>query len=74
MDSILKILSEIRPDIDFNSTGSLMDDRHLDSLDIIRLVSELESEFGINIQINDIVPKNFNDLNSISSFIKGLKS
>lgn len=70
MDQVTEVLSKIRPDVDFTKSVNLIDDDHLDSLDIIRLVSELETVFNISISGNDIVPENFNTIESIQSLIE----
>lgn len=67
---ILKILSGIRPEINFESNNNFIENGLLDSLDIIRLVSKLEEKFKISINGVDIIPENFNTLESIESLIK----
>lgn len=41
MESLLKILAEIRPDVDFEDNKELVDSGELDSFDIVTLVGEL---------------------------------
>lgn len=60
MEELLKILSEIHPDIDFRSEQKLIDDEILDSFDIISIVGELNHSFGIEINAEDLLPENFN--------------
>ena len=43
----------------------------LDSLSIIRLVHFLEEEFSVTVSGGEIVPKNFNSINAITSFVDG---
>ncbi len=66
------ILKEIRPDIDVNSK-SLVDDEALDSFDIVTLVSELIQEYGVEINVEDIIPDNFNSVEAIYALIERLK-
>jgi acyl carrier protein len=66
------ILKEIRPDIDVNSK-SLVDDEALDSFDIVTLVSELIKEYGVEINVEDIIPDNFNSVEAIYALIERLK-
>jgi acyl carrier protein len=42
----------------------------LDSLGILDIVSFLESEFSIAIGDEELVPENFQNLNSLSSFVQ----
>lgn len=69
-DQILKILSEIRPEIDYANSCNFIENGLLDSLDIIRLVSELEEVFSISINGEDIIPDNFKGLFEIGSLVK----
>jgi acyl carrier protein len=42
----------------------------LDSFDIVSLVDELESHFGIKIQGIDVIPENFSTLDKIETLLK----
>ncbi len=66
------ILKEIRPDIDVNSK-SLVDDEALDSFDIVTLVSQIIQEYGVEINVEDIIPDNFNSVEAIYALIERLK-
>jgi acyl carrier protein len=48
----------------------LLDQRIIDSLGILRLVTFIEEAHGIQIGDRDIVPENFQSLNSIVKFIE----
>ena len=41
METLLEILEDIRPDVDFKSCNTLIDDHILDSLAIISLIAEI---------------------------------
>ena len=70
MEELIKIMSEIRPDIDFTKETSLIDDDVLDSFDIIAIVSEANEAFGVEINVNDLVPENFNSAAALYGHIK----
>ncbi len=69
MEKILDILSQIRPEFDFNSSENFIEDGMLDSFDIISLVSDLDENFGISIDGLDILPENFKNLETIKNLI-----
>ena len=73
MEELLKILEEIRPDIDFEVEDSLIDDGVLDSFDIISIVGELNDTFGIEINVADLLPENFNSAEAMLELINKLK-
>lgn len=70
MKTIMEILNEIRPEFDFADSEDFIEDGMLDSFDIIALVTELESNFGIVIDGLDIVPENFAQVSGIENLIK----
>jgi len=69
MEELLRIMSEIRPDLDFEVEDQLIDDDLLDSFDIIAIVSDVNEEFGIEINVNDLLPENFNSAKALYELI-----
>lgn len=69
VNKIVIILNSIRPEFDFFSSSNFIDDGILDSFDIISLVAELDKEFNISIDGVDIVPENFDSLDSIQKLL-----
>lgn len=69
MEQLLKIMSEIRPDLDFETEDKLIDDDILDSFDIIAIVSEVNYEFNIELNVNDLKPENFNSARALYELI-----
>lgn len=70
MEKILKILNQIRSDIDFEKETALIDDGVLDSFDIVSIVSDLMEEFDIEISIDDMIPENFNSVSAINELVE----
>ena len=73
MEELLKIMSEVRPDIDFKTATNLIDDDILDSFDIIAITSAVNAEFAIDIDVNDLLPENFNTAEALYELIKKLQ-
>ncbi len=69
MDELLEILHEIDPDVDFAVKENLIDERILDSLDIVTLISEISDRFDVTIPPEEIVPENFNSAKAIYDLI-----
>ena len=72
MEKLLEILASLHPDVDFENTEDLIDDGILDSLDIVTLVTEINSEFDVTIPAEEIVPENFNSADAIMAMIERL--
>ena len=61
MEELLNILSEIRPDVDFEKADALIDGGILDSFDIISIVGEINVEY--------LLPENFNSAKAIYELV-----
>ncbi len=72
MEQLLKIMSEVRPDIDFEKETELIDADILDSFDIIAIVSDVNDQFGIQINVNDLLPENFNSAAALYDLIQSM--
>ena len=70
MEKVLRIVQEIRPDVDFAEENALIDDGVLDSFDIVSIISDLNDEYEINIRVHDLTPENFNSLESIVNLVE----
>lgn len=76
MSELITILNEIRPGQNFVGAQNFFDQGILDSLDLTTLVSELESRYGVFVDVDEIVPENFRNLEAIKAFLerKGVHS
>ena len=70
MEKVLRIVEEIRPDVDFVEETALIDDGVLDSFDIVSIISDLNDEYEINIRVHDLTPENFNSVEAIVSLVE----
>lgn len=73
MEELLEILEDLKPGVAFEGKNALIDDGVLDSLDIITLVSEINDEFDVEIEVNDIRPENFNSAEAMLRMIRRLQ-
>ena len=69
----MEILNDLRPDVEFEKETKLIDDGVLDSFDIVSLVSDLNSEFDIEINVMDLEPVNFNSVKAMLELIVRLQ-
>ena len=69
-EKIIEILTELRPEFDFNEEGvNFIEEGMLDSFDVVNLVDELDSTYGISIDGVDIIPENFISVEAIESLL-----
>ena len=73
MDKLLEMLKQVRPDIDFTTEKSLIDDGILDSIDVMSIVVKLKESFGIDISIVELDPEDFNSPETIMALVERKK-
>jgi acyl carrier protein len=69
-EELLDILEELHPDIDFAEEEQLIDDKLLDSFDVVTLVTEIGSAFDVELTAADMVPENFNSVDAMVAMIE----
>ena len=73
MQDLIQILKKVKPDIDFVKDKNLSISDIFDSFDMIFLVSLIEEKFKIKTKPKDIVPENFNSIETIYEMINKIK-
>jgi acyl carrier protein len=66
---IVRILTELRPEFDFNQEFDFIENGMLDSFDVISLVTTLDETFGISIDGADVLPENFSSIERIIALL-----
>lgn len=72
MTELLEILENLHPEVDFDTCTTLIDDKILDSFDIITIISEINEEFDVVIPAEEIIPENFNSAQALHELITRL--
>lgn len=73
MDKLIRILTELEPDVDYEREDALIDGGILDSFDIVTLVTEIDDAFGILIPAEALTPENFNSVQALYALIRRLE-
>ena len=73
LETILDILKDLHEDVDFETCTTLIDDGILDSFDIISIITEINSEFGVAIPADKIIPENFNSAKALAELVEELE-
>lgn len=73
MDELIRILTELNPDVDFETENALIDGGTLDSFDIVTLVAEIDDAFDVRISAEELIPSNFNSAKAIFALIERLR-
>ena len=72
MDELLEILNELHSDVDYGTCETLIDDKILDSFDIITIVTEVNERFDVKIPATELVPENFNSAKALWALVERL--
>ena len=67
--TLLEILEDLHPDINFETEDQLIEGNILDSFDIVTLVTEIGDAFDVEITAGELVPENFNSLEAMVELI-----
>ena len=72
MEKLLEILTELHPEVDFETCTTLIDDKILDSFDIVTIVAEIDAEFDVAISAEELIPENFNSAQALYALVEKL--
>ncbi|MBQ8416476.1 MAG: acyl carrier protein [Clostridia bacterium] len=72
MEQVLEILNRLHPDVDFSAVEDLYEEGVLDSLDMVRLVTEIDRVFDVRIPAEELLPENFQNAQTIYALIERL--
>ena len=72
LDDIIEILQDVVEDVDYENETALVDNRILDSFDILSIISALNDEFDVSIPAKDVIPENFNSAAAMRDLIQRL--
>ena len=73
MEELMEILQDLHPDVDFETEEHLVDDKILDSFDIVSLIAAINENFDIAVTAKDILPENFNSARALYALIQRLE-
>ena len=73
LDDLIEILKDLHSDVDFETCTTLIDDKILDSFDIVSIVSEVNDRFDVAIPAKELVPENFNSAKALWNLITRLE-
>ena len=73
MEDLLEILEELHDDVDYDTCTTLIDDKILDSFDIVTIVAEVNNVFDVQIPAEELIPENFNSAKALYALIESLE-
>ena len=72
-EQVMNILKEIKPTKDLTTVTDIIEGGYLDSFELMSLIAQLGDDFGIEIDVDEITPENFNSVDAITAMVERLK-
>ena len=72
LDHMIELLEDVKGNVDYENCTTLVDDRVLDSFDILSIISSINDELDVSVPAKDIVPDNFNSAQEMLEMVKRL--
>lgn len=66
---ITEMVEDIQPYMEFDESTNLLEEDILDSMSVLLLVQELEDEFNISIEMEEVTGENFANILSVAKLI-----
>jgi acyl carrier protein len=71
-EQVNNILKEIKPTKDLANIDDIIESGYLDSFELMSLIASLSDTFNIEIDVDEIVPENFNSAAAIVAMVERL--
>jgi len=72
-EQVIAILKEIKPTKDMESLTDIIEGGYLDSFELMSLIAQLNETFDIEVDVDEIVPENFNSVDAITAMVERLR-
>ena len=72
-EQVKELLKTIKPTKDLTAVEDIIEGGYLDSFELMSLIAGLGETFEIEIDVDDIIPENFNSVAAIVAMVEKLK-
>ena len=70
METLLEILEELVPGVEFEGRTDLIESGDLNSITILNLISDISDEFDVTVPVSEVIPENFESPEAIMALIE----
>ena len=71
-EQVNNILKEVKPTKELADVQDIIEGGYLDSFELMSLIAQLGEAFNIEIDVDEIVPENFNSADAIAAMVERL--
>lgn len=68
-EKILEMVRLVNPDVPENPNVKLIDEGYIDSFGVYMILAQIELDYGITVDENEMEYNNFKDINSIVDYV-----
>jgi len=68
-EKIVNILAEVKPTKNLEGIEDIVEGGYLDSFELMALISAISETFEIEIDVDEIIPENFNSIDAIAAMV-----
>ena len=72
LEQVIQILGEVKPTKDLSDIEDIVEGGYIDSFELMTLITMLGEGFGVEIDIEEIIPENFNSAAAMAEMIDRL--
>ena len=72
-EQVVSILHQIKPTKDLSEVTDIIESGYLDSFELMSLIAQLSDDFAVEIEVDEIMPENFNSVDAIVAMVERLK-
>jgi acyl carrier protein len=72
LEQVIQILQEVKPTKDLSEFEDIVESGYIDSFELMTLITMLGEQFGVEIDIEEIIPENFNSAAAMADMIDRL--
>ena len=72
-EQVNAILKELKPTKDLSQVNDIIEGGYLDSFELMSLIAMLGERFEVEVDLDEIVPENFNSIAAIAEMVARLK-
>ena len=71
-EELIKLLSSICPEVDFENEKALIDDAILDSHAVLSILAAISETYDVEFEADDVMPETLNNIDSICTLVQTL--
>lgn len=73
IEKVQNILKEVKPSVSLEGIDDIIEGGYLDSFELMALISMIGDTFEVEIEVEEIVPENFNSIAAIAAMVERLQ-